>query len=326
MELNKLTNLEEGDKTRVPHSAQLEGRGFRALELIKTFLYFAIFQHPLTKEEAHNFCQYSTTSIAPELEILLKQKVLFQIEDFYLPYNYPIWVERRLNGNALASKKMLKAKKMAKILTFFPYVRSVMVSGSLSKGFMDHKSDIDFFVIMHPGSIAVSKFLSGLFRRFFAPKSFCINFIIDSDNLHIKKQNLYTAIEMATLIPLIDDNLYDRFMRINMQWMQQFLPNVTLPERQLVPFTQNRFQAFMEYLFSSTLGKKLDNSLRQQYKRRLAKTAAQESHETGEVVIQKGVIKLHGKPYQKKIMNLYNQYQKDFLVERELVFNEHFYD
>ncbi|MEX0287638.1 MAG: nucleotidyltransferase domain-containing protein, partial [Flavobacteriaceae bacterium] len=267
-----------------------------------------------------------TSSIAPELKILLKQKVLFNIEGFYLPYDYPIWVERRLGGNALANKKMIKAKKMAKILTYFPYVRSVMVSGSLSKGFMDRTSDIDFFVIMQPGSIAISKFLMGLFRRFFAPKSFCINFLIDSDNLHIKKQDLYTAIEMATLIPLIDDELYDKFMRVNMHWIHKFLPNVSLPKKQFSPFKQPGFQRILEVLCSSALGKKLDHKLRQQYRKRLAKNAARESHETGEVVIQKGIIKLHGKPYQKKIMNLYNKYQKDFFVERELVFNENFYD
>ena len=326
MELNKLINPDEGNITPEANSEELNAQGFKALELVKTFLYFAIFQYPLTEEEAQNFCQYPTTSITPEIKTLLRQKVLFKIGNFYLPYNYSIWVERRLNGNALANKKMKKAKKMAKILTHFPFVRSVMVSGSLSKGFMDRTSDIDFFVIMSPGSIAISKFLMGLFRRIFAPRSFCINFLIDSDHLYIKKQNLYTAIEMATLIPLIDDNLYDPFMRINMPWIHKFLPNVRLPKKQLIPFKQNKFQLFLEYICSTSAGIKLDEVLRQKYKQRLDKNVARESHANGEVVIQKGIIKLHGKPYQKKIMNLYDKYQKDFFVERELVFNEHFYD
>lgn len=294
--------------------------------LIKTFLYFAIFKHPLTKQEALRYCQYTTSSIDAELNELLDKKLLFKIQHFYLPYNYPQWVERRIKGNMLSENKMIKAKKMAKILNYFPYVRSVMVSGSLSKGFMDEKSDIDFFIIMRPGSLAISKFLMGLFRRFFAPKSFCINFLIDTDNLKIQKKNLYTAIEMVTLIPMIDANLYKIFMRVNMSWIRNFLPNAIPGDPEILPFKKKRLQTILEAIFSSSLGTKLDAKLRQKYKRRLAIKAARESHESGEVVINKGVIKLHGKPYQKKIMKLYSKYQKDFFKERELVFNEHFHD
>ncbi len=294
--------------------------------LIKTFLYFAIFKHPLTKEEALRYCQHSTSSIDAELTELLDKKLLFKIQDFYLPYNYPEWVERRIKGNILSEKKMIKARKMAKILNYFPYVRSVMVSGSLSKGFMDEKSDIDFFIIMRPGSLAISKFLMGLFRRFFAPKSFCINFLIDTDNLQIQKKNLYTAIEMVTLIPMIDANLYKIFMRVNMDWIRNFLPNAIPGDPEMMPFKKKGLQSILETIFSSSIGSQLDAKLREKYKRRLALRAAKESHESGEVVINKGVIKLHGKPYQKKIMNLYSKYQKDFYIERELVFNEHFHD
>jgi hypothetical protein len=191
---------------------------------------------------------------------------------------------------------------------------------------MDHKSDIDFFVIMHPGSIAISKFLMGLFRRFFAPKSFCINFIIDSNNLYIKKQNLYTAIEMVTLIPLIDADLYDRFMGANMAWIRKFLPNADIHKQNILPFRKKRIQTFLEYILSLSPARKLDDSLRRQYKKRLRKKVSAETHESGDVIISKGVIKLHGKPYQKKIMNLYNKYQEDFFMEKELVFNENFYD
>ncbi len=296
------------------------------MDLIKTFLYFAIFQHPLTREEAQNFCQYPTKSIDNELHELVAQKLLYKIKKYYLPYNYPLWVERRITGNELASKKMRKAKKMAGILTYFPFVRSVMISGSLSKGFMDHQSDIDFFVIMQPGSIAISKFLMGLYRRLFAPRTFCINFIIDSNNLHIQKQNLYTAIEMVTLIPLIDADLYDRFMKVNMDWIRKFLPNAILHKPDILPFRKKSIQTFLEYLLSSGPGTKLDDLLRNEYKKRLRRKATMEIHESGEVIINKGVIKLHGKPYQKKIMNLYNQYQENFFTEKELVFNEHFYD
>ncbi|HMB62195.1 MAG TPA: hypothetical protein VKN36_03915 [Eudoraea sp.] len=325
MKTKKNNSLEQVVSPATRGSRKLNGHKPASMELIKTFLYFAIFQHPLTEEEAQNFCQYPTPSIRRELDSLIRQKLLFKINDYYLPYNYPLWVERRINGGELAAKKMCKARKMANILTYFPFVRSVMISGSLSKGFMDHSSDIDFFVIMKPGSIAISKFLMGLFRRFFAPKSFCINFIIDSNNLHIKKQNLYTAIEMATLIPLIDDDLYDLFIRDNLEWIRGFLPNAQFQRSDIAPYKKRKFQGFLEYLLSTKPGMHLDDKLRLQYIKRLKRKADAGTQASGEIIINKGVIKLHGKPYQKKIMNLYDKYQENFFVERELVFNENFF-
>lgn len=296
------------------------------MDLIKTFLYFAVFKHPLTSEEALKFCQYPTDSIDSSLKELLHRDLLFKIGPYYLPYNYPDWVERRQTGGELASKKMAKARRMAKILTYFPYVRSVMISGSLSKGYMDKNSDIDFFLIMKPGSIAISKFLMGLFRRCFAPKSFCINFIIDSENLLIEKQNLYTAIEMVTLIPMIDDTLYDKFMRANLQWIGKFLPNASPMENKALPYSKNLFQWFLEAVCSSLPMTKVDEFLRKQYVKRLQKRTGGIGSESDEVIISKGIIKLHGKPYQKKILTLYNKYQEDFFIEKQLVYEKSFYD
>ncbi len=296
------------------------------MDLIKTFLYFAVFKHPLTREEAHNFCQFPANSIEGSLNTLLEQKLLFEIGGYYLPYNYPHWVERRIKGGELASQKMKKARRMSKILTYFPFVRSVMISGSLSKGYMDDTSDIDFFLIMRPGSIAISKFMMGLFRRFFAPKSFCINFIIDSNHLNIKKQNLYTAIEMVTLIPTVDDGTYDIFMATNMNWVHKFLPNAVPQKNNALPYKQNWVQSVLEWLLLSRPMVFADTRLRQKYAKRLQKKASKETHESGEVVIHKGILKLHSKPYQQKILNLYDKYQEDFFNEKRLIFEKSFYD
>ena len=296
------------------------------MDLINTFLYFSIFKHPLTKEEARLFCHYRTDSIDAELRELVDRKILFKIKGFYLPYDNPSWVERRVNGNRLAAKKMVKAKRMAAIMGYFPFVRCVMVSGSLSKGYMDEKSDIDFFVITHPGSIAISKTLMGLFRRFFAPKSFCVNFIVDSENLYIKKQNLYTAIELATLVPMTNKPLYDRFINENKEWVRKYLPNSLRKNFNLPPYKRKRFQVLAEWLCSNFVAKKLDEKIRNIYVRRLRKNAPKESHSSGEVIIEKGILKFHGRPYQKKIMQLYADYQKEFLVSSRPALNEHFYD
>jgi predicted nucleotidyltransferase len=47
----------------------------------------------------------------------------------------------------LAVKHIKKAKAVAKFLSWFPYIRGIAISGSLSKNFADENSDLDFFII-----------------------------------------------------------------------------------------------------------------------------------------------------------------------------------
>ena len=201
------------------------------MDLIKTFLYFAVFKYPITKDEALSFCPYETDNIDLEIENLIRQKSLFKIGEFYLPYNNPLWVERRIKGNQLAEKKMAKARKMAAFLNRFPFVRSVMISGSLAKGYMDESSDIDFFVIMKPGNIAITKILIGSCRRLFAKKSLCVNFMIDSNHLEMRSKNIYSAVEVATLIPMINFEVYNSFMSANRHWVSAHLPNLVIKQK-----------------------------------------------------------------------------------------------
>ena len=47
------------------------------------------------------------------------------------------YISRRIAGNKLAEKKINSAYKMTKFISKFPYVRGVMLSGSISKGYME---------------------------------------------------------------------------------------------------------------------------------------------------------------------------------------------
>jgi len=297
------------------------------MDLIKTFLYFAIFKHPLTKEEAKNFCQYKTENIDDDLAMLVERGFLFEIDGYYLPYNHDSWVKRRINGNVLAKKKMTQARRMSKILSQFPFIRSVMISGSLAKSYMDETSDIDFFVIMKSGNIAISKAMIGLFRRFFAPKSLCVNYMINEENLHIEKQNIYTAVEMATLIPTIDSGLFEPFMQKNISWVRTFLPNAIIKKNEISPMKLGKIKQLGEYMLSNRLADKLDDRLRAIYiKRSGMQLNPNKIEKNEEQVINKGILKLHNKSYQSRILNMYVDYEENFNSKKDLEFNRHFYD
>ena len=73
---------------------------------------------------------------------LLNEKIIFRIDNFYSLQNEPIRAKKRREGNQRAIKQLAIAKKVARVLSHFPYVQTVAVSGSLSKYFADEKADI----------------------------------------------------------------------------------------------------------------------------------------------------------------------------------------
>lgn len=299
------------------------------MKLLKTFLYFAVFKYPLTKEEAYKFCQYKTDNIDEELNSLLEKKLLYKIEEYYLPYNNPAWVKRRKNGTKMANESMPKAKRMANILRRFPFVRSIMISGTLAKGYMDEEADIDFFVITKPGNITISKAFMGAFRRIFSPRGLCVNFLIDSNNLHIEKQNVYTATELVTLIPLIDsNNLYDKFIESNKDWAIKSLPNAKTRENNSKEMKNSKIKILLESILSLKLVDKIELKLQQFYLKKLGhgKDLHEDSLKSGELSIKKGVFKGHNLAYQKTIIDIYTDNQKIVNSKEEFEPNNFFYD
>ena len=80
---------------------------------------------------------------------------------------------------------------MTKFISKFPYVRAILLSGSISKGYMDKDSDVDYFIITQPNRLWVTRLLLMLFKKIFlfnSRKVFCINYFVDSEKLEIEEK------------------------------------------------------------------------------------------------------------------------------------------
>jgi len=170
--------------------------------------------------------------------------------------------------------------------------------------------------------------MMGIFRRLFAPKNFCVNFLIDSDNLYIKKQNIYTATEVVTLIPIIDDGLYDQFMDVNSPWVKNFLPNAQINKNNASSIINSKIRRFLEYVLSTGIANLCDTYLRNFYLRKLTqgKEIYEDSLKRGELEIDKGIFKGHRLSYDKKIITIYNKNLKTFLKKSKWEPKQFFYD
>lgn len=226
-----------------------------------TLLYFEFFSYPLTAEEVWMFSgiKENLSSIEQKLADLSAQGRIFQFEQFYQTINDASWESARRDFNRRADQFLPIARRMARLIGAFPFVRSVYVSGSLSKHSMRPDSDIDFFLITAPGRLWLSRTLLVLFKKillFNSHKYFCVNYFIDTEHLTIEERNLFTATEMVTLLPMYDTGLHATFVESN-QWAWERFPNFTA-RKPVQPSPNRIFKRGLEWLLSGRLGAWLD--------------------------------------------------------------------
>jgi hypothetical protein len=235
-------------------------------ELLKSLLYFGIFQYPLTLKELKRFCRTLTSieEVELELDFLEKGGYVKQKDGFYSTGDQDIdlMVERRLKGNIKAEEMLKMARRYSKLISYFPFVRGISLSGSLSKGYADEKSDVDYFIITEPGRLWLCRMLLVLFKRVFlfnSHKYFCVNYFIDTQNLEISDKNLFTATELTTLIPTCNTSLHRKLMQAN-PWVKGFFPNTLLEtvSGETIPANNSLVKRSIEKIFQGKLGDKLD--------------------------------------------------------------------
>lgn len=235
------------------------------LALIRTLLYFDIFSYPLTSDELFDY----TGIPAPQrghalrfLDQLIQQGVIGFSEGFYYFGNRSSVVSRRIQGNRRAKKRMRSARIFSRIISSFPYVRCVMLSGSISKSYMGNNDDIDYFIITHPGRLWIARTLLTLFKKLFlfnSHRNFCINYFVDTNHLAIREQNRFTATEIAFLLPMYNKNLYQKVMRTN-EWIKEYYPSFS-KSHSFAADTAPFIKVWLEHLLDNGFGAKLEDWL-----------------------------------------------------------------
>jgi hypothetical protein len=83
-----------------------------------------------------------------QLNALVEKGLIYKFDNFYsLNDNFAL-IEERLRGNEQAEKWMTKARWFSRLISWFPYVRGVSLSESLSKGYLGEDPDIDYFMVL----------------------------------------------------------------------------------------------------------------------------------------------------------------------------------
>ena len=288
--------------------------------IIKTLAYYDIFDYPLTAEEIyHNLGANHVFSmdVVNEIEKLCSVCLVYKENNFYLLRDKKDFVNKRLAGNKLAEKRMKSAYRMSKFISKFPYVRAILLSGSISKGYMEKDSDVDYFIITHPNRLWITRLLLMLFKKIFllnSRKVFCINYFVDTDTLEIEEKNIFTATELATLIPTYGTELYNELYDRN-NWLKHFYPN--FPKRnttRILTEKQNVLKKFFEKLLNNNIGDKLDDFAMNLFAKSNLKKYQEYNPKDFQIAFKtsKRESKHHPKFFQKRVLEAFNDKLKSF--------------
>jgi hypothetical protein len=197
--------------------------------ILRVLLYFKIFNYPIKKEELFQYvCSDNKIEVQSALARLIGEGYVYTKDDFIWVMNDQQIIADRVAGNENAEKFLRIARRQARLLSWFPFIKCICISGSLSKLYMDDHSDIDYFIIAKERRLWLTKLLMSAIvetLEFFGwERYFCPNYIITENNLTISDRNVYTAMEIVTLIPLFNKKEYERFLKAN-EWIREYFPH-----------------------------------------------------------------------------------------------------
>lgn len=284
--------------------------------ILKVLAYFDIFHYPLTKNEIRKFLgtPLSEINFEKSLEQMLADQTIFLHNDFYSLQNNSLLAHRRKEGNLRAGRLLPKAFKIGRFLFHFPFVRAVCISGSLSKNFAEEKADIDFFVITKANRLWIARTIMHLFKKltFLTGHQhyFCMNYYIDEDALLIEDQNIFTAIEVATLVPVCGKEAMNEFFLIN-NWSYQYFPGYKYDYLANDNSGKIWVKTVAEWIFGNSICSHLDKWLlkitTRRWQRKSSKGMRNKNGHTMHLVTGRHFSRSNPGAFQEKVLDLYEQ-------------------
>jgi predicted nucleotidyltransferase len=293
-------------------------------DILSTLAYFDIFNYPITQSEIILFCRktYSHGEFSSALGTMAAEGVIYRFDEFYTLQNDYSVIPRRRTGNLKAKQLLRSADRVAVILSWFPFVRGIAISGSLSKNYADDQSDIDLFIITAKNRLWLARTLMHCLKKvsFLVNRQhlFCMNYYIDEAQLEIEEKNIYTATEIATLLPLRGIAAFQDFYKKN-AWSRNYLPNHQMRISYIKEMPQSVVKRSLEWLLDNSFGNLLDNFFMKLTDRRWHKKRLKNKLNSRGLVMSMDAAKHCAKPdpgvFQERLVDIYEK-KAAFLINK----------
>lgn len=204
--------------------------------VIDTLAYSSIFSTPLTRDELYYFLHTDKVISKDALDSLLNKLSLeiVQKDGYIALIGQDKLIPMRKERKSLYEEKLILARRAARILAHIPSIYLIGLTGSVAAG-NPGDDDIDFLIVTKTGSLFLTRalalcFLSAVGVRRKRNSSevrnrICLNMFCDRDGMGSfgERQNIYTAREIAQMIPLFSrDSCYSDFLNAN-TWVYSYI-------------------------------------------------------------------------------------------------------
>jgi hypothetical protein len=192
-------------------------------DVLRMALYYDVFKHPLTVAELSRLVG---ADAGPAVRALIRAgRVAQDGPHVFLP-GRGAQVEARVARTRHAEEAWPAARRAARVLAGMPYVRAVLITGGLSKRSSGPDGDIDFLLLVEPGRVWTTKSALQVFRRALPERvreCFCTNYLLATDRLALDARNAFTAMELATAVPMHGADLCAALLEEN-AWGRAYVP------------------------------------------------------------------------------------------------------
>ncbi len=204
--------------------------------IVEAIAFFDMFDKALTPFEIWQYlkikCNFSDVFFHLS-EIKNKEKI-FEKNGYYFLKGREIIVDNVTSQYNLANQKFKIAKRAAKKISFLSGVEMIAVCNNFH---YKKESDIDFFIIVSPKRIWLTRALVTIILHFFRLRRhgnkiidrICLSFYTTKDNLNLEKLALesidpYFYHWFLDLIPVYGEGVYKQFFKEN-NWLKNIFPN-----------------------------------------------------------------------------------------------------
>lgn len=300
-----------------PPSTTADDRLRRAI--LRSLLYYDLFRFPLRMKELHRFSEVSWPDqnvLDTEVQSLVDQG-LVDWNDPWVHLGDPSLVEERIEAEARALRVMPRALRRSRLIARFPFVRGVALSGTISKGVFARGDDVDYFLITAPGRLWICRVLLMAFKKAFllnSRRTFCINYLVTEDSLEVPDHNLFTATEIAWLLPTVNAEVFSRFFLAN-KWVETILPNwKAAPPAEKTQRQPTGSARMVENFFSGQRGDHLDDRCHRLIERHNRKRYGHLEEKEFELALRtaKDVSKHHPQSLQARILERFESQIQEF--------------
>jgi len=195
------------------------------------------------------------------------KKFIDQKNGFYFLKGHGEIIDQRIRKKKLMDQKFKKTKWILRFISYLPFVRLIMLSGSMGLGNPLKESDIDLLIVAKHGRIWTTRAILTFFTLLFGAyrhtgktqNRLCLNHYITDRTLGIDFGNLYKAEEYLNLLPLAEDlNIYKDFFKEN-AWIKNYTYSVSGSLEKNLRTAASRgmplkIKHFFEYLLSGAAG------------------------------------------------------------------------